>query len=321
MDIQQGVDLTKNSAATWRVTDEFRVVPAQVIPKGALVQMASLDNQQWLDYRTASLVPAGANAVKLIGLVSEDWSGFDGVGGTSAPGGVLSRGTAVLKATIYGYHPSALFDNTAGVAIVDGTVVQSSATTSGYLQGVAAGVAAAVVGTAALPAAGFGSTLGVGALVAATQTLTIGGVPAAGDVYSVVIQVPWANTTAAIPAANISVLQTRTITSPPLTAAQAASVTTAAAQEAIVLNADPAFAKYFTATAALGVITVAVKATSWNVTFLSGAQAQISAAGTVGNTITIAASKTGASTFVAGGATFAGGAGFVGTAPVYVGIF
>jgi hypothetical protein len=154
--------------------------------------------------------------------------------------------------------------------------------------------------------------------VQASATDTLTGTPAAGDVLSVTVQIPY-NT------ANPGVAQTRTITTT-LTSGQAASVTTAAAALAAALNLDPVYALFYTASSAAGVVTHAVNALSakFLVTFGSTLlgltdQFAVSLSGSIGNSMSFAAATvSGATISTASGAALTGGVGYLGTLPVWV---
>lgn len=329
MNFEMLQDLTNAyGRATRRATSIYRPAFSAAYAVGQCVKIASQDLQTSGDAGTVIPTTIVASNKGIQGLVCEDWRGFDGslgtaaaVTGTLTAYGVNGRGSETVKVSTWGYHPSALIDNTGGVAITNEVLLSNatSANGAGKLMGVTAAVTniSAIVGSALLPAAGIGSTLGAGALVQATQTFTIAGVPTTGDVYTTTVSVPYVGTPSNLPNP-AGVAQTQSFVSTPLTAAQAASVTTAATAQAAYLNAQAAFAKYYIATSALGVVTVTVVANPFFVTFANGGYIYITTSGTVGNSLTSSASATGVSTYAAGGATFAGGVGYVGTAPVYL---
>lgn len=333
----------------WREPFGFRVIPGQGYPVGALLQIAPLDLQVLSDMKTVRPTAASASVKGVVGLVSEEWAGpgvsaptmggFNTQGLTVAPGsaGSASLGTDIVPVTVRGIHMRALIDNTNGVAaITHGLALSSSQTTIGKLQQAAATpLFGAAVATALLNSVAPFNTLGTGALTAATQTITVGGAPAPGDIYTIPVQVPFSDN-------NQGVAVFRNVTVGPLTAAQAVSTTTAAAAIVAALTADPVFAQYYTAANAAAVITVTVTATNQ---FRIGGQGmtqqgsifgsswELTTAGTVGNSLALGALVvvTGGGTLTAGGGAagftgyptgstlFTGGAGYVGTCPVFVG--
>jgi hypothetical protein len=292
------------------------------------VKIASQDLQAYSDAATVIPVTTTASNRNIQGLVSEDWKGFDAAlgtpGATSATTqayGVLGRGTEIVKVTTWGYHPSALIDNTSGVTITNEIelINATNAGAAGKLMGVTPAVASigAICGAAVLPASGIGSSLGAGTLTAASQTQTLTGTPAVGDTISVTVQVPYAGTPFNLPYTP-GVAQTATFTTPALTAAQATSVTTAAAACVAYFNAQPAYAKYYLASNSAGVITHTVVSNPFFITFANGGFMTVNTAGTVGNSLTITGAATGGTTSTVGAGTFASGAGYVGTAPVFL---
>lgn len=341
MNIPSSADLTRNAFAQNRVTDDFRPLPGGAYPVGTVLQYVAQDFQQYPDYRTVQPVPAVANQLLLAGVVSEEmkssslsggvnYGGFDGLGSVIA-GASTARGSQLVPATVYGYHGSLLIDNTAGNAISNGTPLSSSATTVGRAQGNTAPVATAVLGNAALPSAGVGATLGTGAVTQASQTITVGGAPATGDVYTITLQIPYSQATP-------GVVQTRAILVGPLTGAQSASVTAAAAAIVAAIQNDPVAKLYYTAANAAGVVTVSALATALFPIFFANAfnanvglpmnvtPFAVSLSGSAGNGLTIAGAKTvngggGTATITAGAASLAGGVGFVGSAPAWIALF
>jgi hypothetical protein len=170
-----------------------------------------------------------------------------------------------------------------------------------------------------LPASGNYSSLTAAALAQAAATFTLTGTPAVGDTITVNFPAPF-NTTAP------GVAQTVAIVTGPLTAAQAVSVTTAAAAVVVALNANAAFSKYSTATSALGVVTMTNNAlsTPFLVTYGSGSTVtnsfSIGISGLLGNTangFTYTVSATGG-TIATLTTNFVGGTGYKGAIPAYV---
>jgi hypothetical protein len=335
VDFQQGQDFTNGNRSTRRATDGFRAAAAVTYALGQLVKQADLSLQISSD--GATVIPTvAALGEKCVAVVSEDWNGFSpGIGasptllsgGTVATGALNLRGTQDLKATVYGYHPSVLIDqaNAGAATITHNALLASSQTSAGKAQGVAsaATLVGGVIGTAMLPAAGIGSSLAQGALAAATQTVTIAAVPAAGDVITVNLQVPFSGSPANIVNPGVVVVQPIVTV---LTAASAASVTTAAAAVVANINAATAPATsglvptFYSALNVAGVITITVLSAQFFVTFVNSNFQffYITTSGTVGNSLTITSSAAGGSTAVAGGGTFAGGTGYVGTIPAMI---
>lgn len=324
--IGQTTDLTTNNVSFSRVEDDFRAVAAKAFAPGTFVQLAPLDAQIYPDAKTVQPVPISGNQGNVMGCVSEAFVGFNGSIGapsyTSPSSATTVRGTSGVTCVLAGYHSGVQIDQSgAGAAtITNGTPLVGSKSSVGAAQG-AAGTGAyaglTTEGVAVLPATGMGSTLTAAVLAQASQTDTIAGAPAAGDTLTVTIQSPY---NASAP----GVSQTTSWTTPPLTSAQAASATTAAAALVAYLNAIPSFSQYFTATNAAGVVTVTVNAlsTPFAVNFGSGttvtAAFLISISGMVANSLSFAVSATGGSTATAGGATLAGGTGYKGTIPALV---
>jgi hypothetical protein len=320
--IAQGEDLTKNSVSVKRSTSGFRPTPGGAFPIGTLVKLRAIDNQIFPDYKTIEPSAAAQRDKKIVGVVSEEWSGFDTAGGTTA-GNANARGTQSVSVTCRGFHSAVLIDNTdaTAAAITDGVALSSSKAAVGKCQGDNAPVVGTMLGWAALPAAGLGSSLGAGAVTQASQTATIAGVPTAGDTLSVTVQVP------GIMAAP-GVAQTRTI-SVVLTAAQAASANTAAAALQAALAADPVFAVYYSATVLNAVVTVSANAAALFSVYhatpytntglpIDPGGFRVNLSGTVGNSLTFACAAVGGSTNTAGGATLANGAGYKGICPAWI---
>ncbi len=326
----QTTDLTSQYLSIRRVSDSFRAVAGQVFAPGSAVQIAPLDKQVYGDFATVELttVALTSSPQNSIGLVSDAWPGFNGSIGTASytsPSTAQAvRGTSGVDIVEAGFHPAALIDQsgTGAVSITNGSPLVASDATAGYMQGAAAGAGSGygIIANALLPSTGIGATLAAGALAQAAQTDTLTGTPAVGDTLSITVQAPY-NTSSP------GVVQKVTYTTPPLTSAQAASVTTAAAALVAYLNGQPGFSQYFTATNSSGVVTVTVNAAAapFLVTFGPGIDGQgvassfyISISGAVGNSLTFAVSSTGGTTSTAGGAAFTGGTGYKGTAPVMV---
>lgn len=317
-------DLTSQYLSFQVTEDDYRAVANTLYQPGMCVQFAAIDKQIYPDQKTVQPAGTGANQQLVIGLVSEAWPGFNGSIGaasfTSPTSTLTQRGTSGVTVKTGGYHPAALIDQsgTGGATITNQTPLVPSRATAGYMQGVATAVGG--LGTAAvalLPSSGIGSSISAGALTQASQTVTIAGVPAQGDVISVTLQMPYST-------AQPGVAQTTTFTCPALTSGQAASVTTAAAAVVAYLNGQVAFSTFFTASNAAGVITIAVNALAspFLVTFGSGGTVTdsiiISLSGSVGNSITISCAAVGGSTATAGAGTLASGVGYKGVIPVIV---
>jgi len=293
---------------------------------GALVVCPSVDLQTQPDMKTVALAGTGAAQQLIRGFVSEAWAGFNGSIGVpsyvSPTTALISTGTEMVDTVIWGFHPSVALDQsgTGAVTVTNGIPLVPSRGTAGYVQGVAATTAAGASGYAAnalLPASGIGSSLTAAALAQASQTDTLTGTPAVGDTLSVTIQSPYVSTAP-------GTAQTITWTTPPLTSAQAATVTTAALALVTYLNGVPSFSQYFTATQVAGVVTITVNAlaTPFTVNFGSGTSVyssfQISISGMVANSLTFAVSSTGGTVSTAGAANLASGTGYKGVIPAMV---
>lgn len=320
MDFQQASDYTNSYRSTRRATDGVRPGFATTYAIGQLIKLAALDSQVYSDGATA-IPTTAALGEPSVGVISEDWKGLDGAGALVS-GGTLTRGTQTIKATVYGYHPAVLIDNTnAGAsATVNQTPLFSSQTAAGKVQGLATTVATLVgkeVGYAMLPAAGIGSSLGgATALVAASTTYTVTGTPTVGDVYSVTLQIPYAGSPSNI--ISNGVAQTRTV-SVTLTAAQAVSVTTAALAVLTAINADSILGVFYIATQVAGAITIKVVPAQFFVTVANSAFQffYITTAGTVGNSLTVSGAVVGTGTLTAP-TSFTSGAGYIGTVPAFI---
>ncbi len=317
-----------------RGTRKYRpAVASTVYSPGIALQFSAQNLQPYPDQKGVGLPPASANQQSIVGIVSETWVGF---GGSVSPANYTSpanltagllRGTQYIEAVISGFHPQVLVDQagTGAVTIVDKLPLIASRGTAGYLMGGSVSAPngiSAFAGNASLPASGIGSSITAAALAAATQTDTITGTPAAGDTLSVTIQTPYVSSAP-------GTVQTTTWTTPPLTSAQATSVTTAAAALVAYLNAQPSFSAWFTASNVAGVVTVTVNTFSvtnpmlFKVNFGSGSTESsfftISISGMVANSLTFAVAATGGSVATAGAATLTGGTGFMGYLPALVG--
>lgn len=325
----QTVDLTNNNLTYRRAVSTFRAVAALTFTPGLLVQVAAIDKQVYPDVATVQLPAITAGQTKLCGFVADTWPGFAGsIGAASYVSPTVSntsRGTSGVDVVLRGFHPAIFIDQSgAGAATVtDGIPLIASRATAGYVQGVAVatGTMDNLAATAALPSTGFGSSLTAASLAQATATQTLTGTPAAGDTISF-------TNTSQFTTANPGVGQTITFTSPPLTTAQAVSVTTAAAAFVAYLNAQPAYSQYMTATNSAGVITHTINALAnpFLVTFGTGTtlagQATVAVSGMVVNN---AASGGWAFTTTTTGGTvstattqWVGGTGYKGTIGAYV---
>lgn len=304
----------------------YRPIATVVYNPGSVLQNVSADLELYPDEKCVQLSATAAAQQSLVGVVAETWPGFSGSVSpnnyTAPPTFTNFRGTVLIDAVSQGYHPAILVDQsgTGAVTLVDKLPLVASRATAGYAQGVAAASAlggTSVVANAKLPASGIGSSLTAAALAQASQTDTIAGTPAVGDTLSVTIQSPYI-------ASAPGVAQTTTWTTPPLTAAQAVSVTTAALALLTYLNAQPSFSKYFTATQVAGVVTIAVNAlsTPFAINFGTGTTVanafNIGLSGMVSNSLTFAVAATGGSTATAGAANLAAGTGYKGIVPGYV---
>lgn len=305
-------------------SENYRPVANTTYTPGALLQLVSVDEQVAPDFMTVQLSTNAASVANCVGVVSQSWPGFSPSDGFVSTSGTesLVRGTQFVKATVKGAAPILVDQSGTGAAtIVNGSPLIGSAASAGYAQGASRAAAISggsqVVASATLPASGIGSSLTAAALAQASQTVTIAGTPAAGDVITVTLQSPYTT-------ANPGVAQTIAFAAPALTTAQAASVTTAAAAVVAYLNSTPAFSTFFTATNAAGVITITVNALSapFLVTFGSGTtvtgQFSIGISGMIANSLSVAASAVGGSTATAGGSTFAGGTGYKGLIPAII---
>lgn len=342
-----------NVGSKWREVQGVSPIPGLNYAVGTVVQLAGMDQQVWSDMRTVRPTPASAVVKPIFGVIADEWitgpgvtipgaapqGGFGG-GASLAPGstGSAPQGTDAITCCVRGINMRTLIDNTNGAAaITHGLALSSASNVIGKLmQGPAAPVEGAFAGSALLNAAAPFNTLGSGAVAAATQTLTLSGTaPAAGDTYSIPMQVPFSPN-------NQGVAQYRNVVVGPLTTAQAASVTTAAAAVVAAVTADPIASQWYTATSAAGVVTFTVVAgnqfriggqgynQSGNIW---GSQWELTTSGTVGNSLTLGAPvvTVGATTLANGGGAagytgypagstlFSGGTGYIGTCPVFVG--
>jgi hypothetical protein len=326
LNVPQTRDLTKNSFAPNRITDNLRPVPGAAYPAGTVLQLVPQDSQAYIDTLTVQPVAPAQRAPMLIGAVPAEWAGggFDGLGNpTAAASG--ARGTQMVEAVIYGAAHVLIDQSGANAAtLTNGIPVTSSEVTTGYGEGTAAATAYAnaILGYASLPAAGFGSSLTAAALAQATVTFTIAA-PAAGDTIGVTIQVPYIQDSP-------GVAQTRTV-SVVLTAATAATATTAALALLTAINADPVLGKMMVATQVAGVITCTILGTY--IFAVYPASQWVNAAipfnvkplvytltGMLANTITTVAvaSGGGGTTNVASATTFLNGTGYKGFVSVFL---
>jgi hypothetical protein len=293
---------------------------------GSVLQNVAKDLEIWTDEKGVQLSATAAAQQSLVGVVAETWPGFNASitpgSFTSAASFTAFRGTVGIETVTQGYHPAILLDQsgTGAVTVVDKLPLIASRATAGYAQGVAATAplgGTSVVANAKLPASGIGSSLTAAALAQAAQTDTLTGAPAVGDTLSVTIQSPYINTAP-------GTAQTITWTTPPLTAAQAVSVTTAALALLTYLNAQPSFSQYFIATQVAGVVTITVNALAnpFRINFGSGMNEtnffNISLSGMVANSLTFAVASTGGTTSTAGAANLAAGTGYKGIVPGYI---
>lgn len=329
--IAQTRDLTNQYLSYGRTLADYRPVAGTLYALGMNCNLVPQEQMVYPDAGTVQPTPIVTTQQSLVvGVVCEVWPGFNLTGIPPAPPTPqqppsfmspssirTARGTQGVLMVVRGYCPSVLVDATAGVAIGNGTLLIPSATTAGYAQGSSSAptVAMSIVGGAMLPSSGFGSVIGNGALVQASQTATVA-TPVAGDVLGITLQMPYSSAAPGIP-------QTQTFFYTVLTGQTATQVGTAFAAQ---LNGSAGFAQFYTASAAAGVITVAVNANATPFAIYLGlgnivtGQWNISLSGIVGNSITFAVSKTGlgTTTIAAGGATLAGGAGFKGYIPAFI---
>lgn len=321
--IQQTADLTENNLGFNATPESYRAAAGSVFASGACVKFVSRDKQVYPDLKTVDLASTNANQQLIAGLVSASWPGFDGAGGNVGPS-PNARGTKPLSVIIAGYHPGALIDQSgaAAAAITNETPLIPSRATAGRMQGVATAVGG--LGTAAvasLPSAGLCSNLTAGALVQASQIITIAGAPAQGDVVSATLQIPYTT-------ANPGVVQTKTVS---VVAGAAPTATTVAVQLAAAINADPTLKKFYLASNAAGVVTVAsigssvtsapfavTFAGSYNGTTIVSDQFSFNFGGSAANGATVAAAAVGGSTATVGGGALAGGVGYFGSIPAIV---
>lgn len=327
--IQQSRDLTKQYLSFGRNLSDYRPIANALYLPGTNCNLVPLDQQVYPDQGTVQPTPIVVAQQGLVcGVVSEVWQGFSPTNTPTnalqtptfqSPNSILTaRGTQGVLLVVRGHHPGVLVDTTAGVAIGNGTFLIPSATTAGYAQGATTvpSLAMSTIGGAMLPAAGLGSVIGSGSLAQASQTATIAGTVTAGDVLTLTLQYPYSPTNPGVP-------QTQNFSYVVLPAQTATTAGTAFANQ---LNGNAGFSQFYTASSAAGVMTIAVNAlaTPFLITVGSGnivtGQWAVSLSGSVGNSITFAAAKTGpgATTFVAGGATLAGGVGFKGYLPAFI---
>jgi hypothetical protein len=314
--------------------------------QGICLGYVAVDSQTLPSFQTVQPLAAGTTTPNFAGVVRAGWTGFDNAGALNASyisnaTYTNAQGTAYIRATVKGLEYVWVDQSGSGaVTITNGIQLVSSRTTAGYGQGVALATAtarSALIGSANLPASGIGSSLTAAALAQASVTMTVAGTPAAGDVLTVTLQIPYNDN-------NPGTVQTHAI-SVTLNSTTAVSATTAATALTAALNADPYFAvttihgvapggtwPYFLATSSAGVVTITVN-TQANPFLVTGGTT--SSAGTsleqwryytfisgmVGNSLTSTAAVSGGagSTLTAGGATFSSGTGYKGkvTALIY----
>jgi hypothetical protein len=315
-----------------RSIKQFRPTISSTFTPGLIVQMCSQELQQYNDYKTIQIASTTASQQGILGVVAETWPGFSGSlqtppNYTSPSVLATTRGTVGIDVVTQGIHPAVFIDQsgTGAVTIVDKLAIIPSRATAGYGQGVANTAplgGTSVLGYAVLPSAtqgGIASTITAAALAQASQTDTLTGTPAVGDILSVTIQRGYVGTAPGVLA--IVVWNT-----PPLTAAQAVSVTTAAAALVAYLNSQPNFSQYFIASNVAGVVTVTVNslATPFKINFVIGGLEvgafSVSLSGMIANSLTFVVASSGGTISTAGGSTLAGGTGFKGTIPVYVAV-
>lgn len=335
--ITQTRDLTKQYLQYGRSMQDFRPIAATTYNPGYVVQLVSQGSMVYPDEGTVQLPGTGASQSLIMGVVADTWPGFAGAG---LPGTYLSptnvttleRGTVGVLVIVRGFSSGVWLDQsgTGATAVTNGTILIPSRATAGYAQGTATvpSVGFGTVGAALLPISGdspnfaYNTIPAAASLVQASQTATVGGTPAAGDILTVTIQSPY---TTAAP----GVAQTTSISTAPLTAAQATSTTTAATALAAALNASGLFSTtlgYYVATSSAAIVTVTVNglATPFQITAGSGTYVQsiwnIGLSGAVANAITFACSVSAGSgsTLTAGGSTLASGTGFKGQIPALI---
>lgn len=310
-------------------TQAYRVTNAvNTYVPGIVLQLAPVDSQVYPDFQTVQPSPAAASGTKIVGVVTDGWTGFDNAGVVSN-GGVGAQsasfispalqtnlaGTQYVRAKVKGFN-YVLVNTADGITIVDGTPLVTSQLTAGYAQGATVANAASagcVVAYANLPAASTipGYEFVHASLAQATTDFTVAS-PAAGDTVNTIIQTPFTDL-------QPGTVQTTTW-SVTINTAGAVSATTAALQILTYLNAQPSFNKYFIATQTAGAVHIAVNALS--VPFLvtggttsgsGNAQEQwrvyMSLSGMSANLLTTVGSVTGSggTTYSAAGTTFGGG--------------
>lgn len=305
---------------------------------GTVLQLVAVDSQVLPDFQTVQPLAAGTTTGPISGVVAPDWGGFDNAGTLNASYISVASQTNVVGTQFIGSIVKGIGyvwidqSGTGAVTVTNGIPLVSSRVTAGYGQGVALATATAessFIGLANLPAAGIGSSLTAAALAQASQTDTLTGTPAAGDVLTVTIGAPYTDL-------QPGTAQTHAI-SVTLNATTAASVTTAATALAAALNADSFFATpsvhgtggWYIATSSAGVVTVTVNTfanpflvTGGTTNAAGNAQEQwrfyTFVSGMVGNSITFAASSTGGTTSTAGGSVLASGTGYKGKVPAVI---
>lgn len=330
--IAQTRDLTNQYLSYGRNLSDYRPVAGTTYALGMNVNLVPQDQMTYPDAATVQPTPtAAAQQSLVVGVVCENWAGFNLTGippapptpqqppSFTSPSSIRTvRGSQGVLLVVRGYCPAVLVDATTGSAIGNGTLLVPSATTAGYAQGATTApiISMGLVGGAMLPSSGMGSAIAGGALVQASQTATIA-TPQAGDVISVTLQMPYSS-------ANPGVPQTQTFSYTVKTTDTTATIT--GNSFVTFLNGTGAFAQYYIATNAAGVVTIAVNALATPFPIYVGfgnivtGQWNISLSGMIGNSITFAATKTGlgTTTIAAGGATLAGGAGFKGYIPAFI---
>jgi len=318
--VQQTTDATKQNLGYNRSENSYRPLPGVAYPIGLIVKFASLDQQVWVDENMVIPATTAATQQLQIGVVSDMWGGFGPAFGYTAPL-TNARGTFNVDVITQGYHPALLIDQsgTGAATITNETPIIPSRGTSGYGMGTTTPVAGlGTTAVAMLPASGLCSSLTAAALVQASCTDTITGAPALNDVITVTVQIPYVT-------ANPGVAQTRSVATT-LTAAQAVSVTTAAAAVVAACNADAIYSLYYIASNVAGVITHTVVqggtftvnySGTYNGTTVVVSQFSFTTSGSAMNGATHTSAAVGGSVSTASG-NFANGTGYKGSIPAQV---
>jgi hypothetical protein len=322
--IGQTRDLTTQYLSFGREENDFRPVGGATYNPGYVCQLVPLDQWVYPDACTVQLTPAAALGTNIMGVVSDDFFGFNPQ--TTPPSFVAPtysnyttlRGTVGVRLVTAGFHPGVWIDQSGSgaVTVTNGVLLTTSANTAGFAQGYATALAKGgeEVGYAVLPAAGIGHTFTAASLAQASQYSTVA-TPAIGDVLNLTIQVPYTTV-------NPGVVQTYTWSF----TVNSTTASTVATNFANYLNSQPNYTQFFIASTSTAEVITTVNANSPNflVTYGVGttltSQMTISLSGMIANSLTYASTVTGSggTSFTANGANLASGTGYYGKVPAFI---